>query len=114
MTWRTIEVAPAAEVRRVGWIVEEGAEAAAVGAAPDSADAVSPSVIVVESAIDSIIDEGADMEEGVAAGVVGVVEAATAGVEGGDGDVIGVGFGVSSSDAANLSFDPSDATTRNP
>jgi hypothetical protein len=55
------------------------------------------------------------MEE--VAAVAAMAGAAAAGVVGVDGVIgvgAGIGFGLSSSDASNLSLGPSDATTRNP
>ena len=57
------------------------------------------------------IDEDAAVPAAAGGFIAG--DDATAGAEG-DGELMGVGFGLSSSDAANLSLEPSEATTRKP
>ena len=114
MTCRTIEPPVDADLRRVD--CEGDVEAVSTGVGPDSEGAKSDSVIAGESAIDSIMDDELAIEEDAAAvlsapGGVIAGEAATAGVA---GEVMGIGFGLSNSDAANLSPGPSEATTRNP
>jgi len=74
------------------------------------------SAVESESAMDAIADDADVVAAMAAAGgleVAGVV--ATAGGSGVDGGkLIGVGFGLSSSDASNASPSPNEATTRKP
>ena len=103
MTCRAIDVPADADVRRVGVTAAVVVDGMSIGVSLVSESDGSVSIIDDESAIDSIMEEVAAvaaMAGAAAAGVIGVGA--------------GIGFGLSSSDASNLSLGPSDATTRNP